>query len=84
MDYCSGTHCGLGWGRDISLGGMYVESSQSLSPGVTVSIKVRFRRAPYVSIPARVCRSNDRGFAVHFDRLAPPEREAIQKVVGNI
>ena len=71
-----------GWGRDIGPGGMYVQSQEYPAAGTNVRITVRFRRAPTVSFPARVCRTTGAGFAVHFDALGQLELETIRKVVG--
>lgn len=72
-----------GWGRDIGPGGMYVQSDEHPAAGTSVKITVRFRRAPTVSIPARVCRTTGGGFAVHFDSLGQLELETILKVIGS-
>ena len=71
-----------GWARDIGPEGMYVESAMQPASGTGVRLTVRFRRAPAVSIPARVCRANRDGFAVVFDQLGPKELDTIRKVVG--
>ncbi len=83
VDFSWGQEHGLGWGRNISLGGMFVESRERPAPGVNVSLTVRFRRAPTVSIPARVCRTQEGGFAVLFDALGPREQDTIRRVVDN-
>jgi hypothetical protein len=72
----------MGWGRNIGLGGMYVQCEQRPEAGARVRLTVRFRRAPAVSIQARVCRTTDDGFAVSFDALEPVAADAINKVVG--
>ena len=61
---------------------MYVQSQEYPAAGTNVRITVRFRRAPTVSFPARVCRTTGAGFAVHFDALGQLELETIRKVVG--
>jgi hypothetical protein len=69
------------WGRDIGIGGMYVESSGAPEPGANVRLTVRFRRAPAVSIPAQVCWKDENGFAVRFVSLGRHETETIRRVI---
>ncbi len=69
------------WGRDIGIGGMYIQSQNGPGPGAHVQLTVRFRRAPTVSIPARVCWTNDDGFAVRFLALDESQRDTIRRVI---
>jgi hypothetical protein len=75
--------CAQGWGQNIGFGGMYVQSEQCPQVGANVRLTVRFHRAPIVSIPARVCRTNDAGFAVNFEALEQAATDTIRKVVGS-
>jgi hypothetical protein len=72
----------VGWGRDVSLGGMYVQSQQRPQAGVAVHVTVRFHGEAPVSIPARVCRSDEGGFAVQFVAVGQREADTIRRVVG--
>ncbi|MFC1642536.1 PilZ domain-containing protein [Myxococcota bacterium] len=74
---------GVAWGRDISLGGMYIQASRQPTHGADVHLRIRFRRSGTISVPARVCRTDDKGFAVQFLAVGQPEAEAIRKVLGS-
>ena len=71
-----------GWARDISLGGMYVQSQQQPRCGSDVRVTVRFRHGAAVSIPARVCRSDESGFAVEFGAIGQLEADTIRRVLA--
>jgi hypothetical protein len=70
-----------GWARDISFGGLYVQSPAQPGSGEDVTVTVRFRLGVAVSIPARVCRSDEAGFAVAFGAIGPFEAETLRRVL---
>jgi hypothetical protein len=59
---------------------MYIQSHQHPEAGADVHVTVRFRHAA-VSIPARVCRTDDAGFAVRFVALSQLVADTIRKAV---
>jgi hypothetical protein len=69
------------WGRDIGVGGMYVQSKGCPQAGANVRLMVRFRRAPTVTIPAQVCWTDEDGFAVRFVGLGKFETDTIKQVI---
>ena len=71
-----------GWGHDIGMHGMYIQTQQRLEPGTAVHVTVHFRRARPISVDARVSRADDNGFAVQFERLGAFANDIIRKVVG--
>jgi hypothetical protein len=71
-----------GWARDISLGGMYVQSQQPPRCGADVRVTVSFRHGVAVSIPARVCRRDEGGFAVQFGAIGQLEADTISRVLA--
>ncbi len=71
----------VAWGRDIGIGGMYIQSEDGPGPGADVQLTVRFRRVPTVSIPARVCWTDEEGFAVRFVALGQSETDTIRRVI---
>ncbi len=71
-----------GWARDISLGGMYVQSHKQPRCGADVCVTVRFRQGATVSIPARVCRADEGGFAVEFGVIGRLEADTIGRVLA--
>jgi hypothetical protein len=60
---------------------MYIQSNQHPDAGADVHITVRFRHAAAVSIPARVCRTDDAGFAVRFVAVSQLVADTIRKAV---
>jgi hypothetical protein len=70
-----------GWGRDISIAGLYVQSREQPTPGANVRVTVRLRHGGELSMPGRVCRSDIEGFAVQFLAVGELEADAIRKVV---
>jgi hypothetical protein len=70
-----------GWGRDISLGGMYIQGHQHPEAGADVHVTVHFRHQAALSIPAQVCRTDDAGFAVRFVALNQLVADTIRKAV---
>jgi hypothetical protein len=71
-----------GWGHDLGVHGMYVQTAQRLEPGTALRVTVHFRRAPPISVDARVTRTDETGFAVEFEHLDGLADEIIRKVVG--
>ncbi|MBN1607250.1 MAG: PilZ domain-containing protein [Polyangiaceae bacterium] len=71
-----------GWGHDLGMNGMYIQSGQRLAPGTAVHVTVHFRRAKPISVDARVRRMDETGFAVEFERLGGLADEIIRKVIG--
>ena len=69
------------WGRDIGIGGMYVQCRGCPEAGADVRLMVRFHRAPAVTIPAQVCWSDEEGFAVRFVGLGKFETDTIRRVL---
>ena len=70
-----------GWGRNISLGGMYVQSQARPDAGAKVHVTVRLRRGAPLSMPARVCRNDEGGFAVQFVAVGQLEAGTLRKLV---
>jgi hypothetical protein len=72
-----------GWGHDIGMHGMYVQTEQRLTPGTVVHVTVHFRRANPISVDAKVSRTDDNGFAVQFEKLGGLADTIIRRVIGH-
>ena len=66
-----------GTARDIGLGGIFVESSESLAFGTEVTIVTRFGASPEVRLPGVVRWAKPGGFGVQFGLLGARETHLI-------
>ena len=70
-----------GTGRDISIGGMFVEATEAVSFGEELSIEVRLPRAKQgMALPAIVRWLGPGGFGVQFGLLGARETHAISEL----
>ena len=82
VDFFWDSGAASGWGHDIGMRGMYIQSEQRLEPGTAVHVTVHFRRVRPITVDARVSRADETGFAVQFVHLGGFANEVIRKVVG--
>jgi Tfp pilus assembly protein PilZ len=68
---------------DISIGGVFVETSDRLKVGETIILNFTLPDAtqPF-SVSGKIAWSGPQGFGVKFDRLGQPEGNAIKSFVG--